>query len=153
MNPRLEDTFGSLPAALRDDPALRLAFGFACASRVRHLLENPQVERRLDLLGEHLAGLRPLADVQRAALEAAALATAHPGSASIDGCGHAAVSASYAVAQALAGKAMQAAEYAAYAAVYGQGGYGAVSDPASFELEHAWQCQCLQALADAHARS
>ena len=53
------------------------------------------------------------------------------------------MSATYAVASALAGKALRAAEYAAYAAVYGQGGYGAVSDPASFDIEHAWQADCL----------
>ena len=40
-----------------------------------------------------------------------------------------------AVANALAGKALQAAEYAAYSAVYGQGGYGAASERESFEPE------------------
>jgi hypothetical protein len=70
----------------------------------------------------------------------------HPGSRSLDGSGHAAVSASYAVANALAGKALQAADYAAYAAVYGGGGYGAVADRASFEPEFAWQVDCLARL-------
>ena len=46
-----------------------------------------------------------------------------------------------------AGKARQAAEYAAYAAVYGQGGYGAVSDRESFEPEFQWQAACLASLA------
>jgi hypothetical protein len=39
------------------------------------------------------------------------------------------------VANALAGKAFQAADYAAYAMVYGQGGYGAVADRESFKSE------------------
>ena len=60
--------------------------------------------------------------------------------------GHAAVSASYAVANALAGKALQCAQYAAYAAVYGEGGYGAVADRASFEPELRWQVERLTAL-------
>ena len=60
--------------------------------------------------------------------------------------GHAAVSATYAVARAVAGKALQAVDYAAYAAVYGQGGYGAVADRESFEPEHAWQVDCLASL-------
>src|SRR6188768_3718683 len=66
----------------------------------------------------------------------------------IDGCGHAAVSGSYAVANALAGKALQAADYAAYAMVYGQGGYGAVADRQAFEPEFRWQVSCLASLAE-----
>jgi hypothetical protein len=85
-----------------------------------------------------------------AAAEAARLANSHSGSRSIDGCGHAAVSAAYAVANALAGKALAAADYAAYAAVYGQGGYGAVADLESFAPEHAWQVRCLAAFAAAN---
>ena len=57
------------------------------------------------------------------------------------------VSATYAVANALAGKALQAAEYAAYALVYGQGGYGAVADRESFQTEFSWQANCLASLA------
>ena len=89
------------------------------------------------------------ADRARAADTVAALAHSHPGSRSLDGVGHAAVSASGAVAHALAGRAVQAADYAVYAIVYGEGGYGATSDPASFEPERAWQRECLRRLADA----
>ena len=98
-------------------------------------------------LGEFLSGSidesRLAADAQRAKV----LANQHQGSKSIDGCGHAAVSGSYAVTNALAGKALQAADYAAYAVVYGQGGYGAVADRESFEPEFHWQVSCLASLA------
>ena len=57
------------------------------------------------------------------------------------------MSASYAVANALQGKALEAASYAAYATVYAQGGSGAVADRASFESEFAWQQASLQSLA------
>ena len=126
---------------------LRFAFGHACATRVRHLLEEPEVVACLDGLGVYLGGTLDRAALDRLAATAARLANQHQGSRSLDGCGHAAVSASYAVAHALAGKARQAAEYAAYATVYGQGGYGAVAEAASFEPEFAWQAECLQRLA------
>jgi hypothetical protein len=133
-----------------EDPGnerLRLLFGHACVSRAVHLLESDAVRDGLAVLGEYLEGR-----VDREKLEVAArlvqrLAREHPGSKSLDGCGHAAVSATYAVAKALAGSALQAAEYAAYAVVYGQGGYGAVADRASFEPEFAWQALRLRDLA------
>jgi hypothetical protein len=126
---------------------LRLEFGYACALRVKHLLEEPAVAECLLGLGQYLSGSLSHAILEQLAAEAARLANHHQGSNSIDGCGHAAVSATYAVANALAGKALPAAEYAAYATVYGQGGYGAVADRESFEPEFAWQVQCLASLA------
>jgi len=135
-----------------DAPAnerLRLAFGHACALRVQHLLEDPAVRDCLLGLGQYLDGTVGRAELQRLAAEADRLANQHPGSKSIDGCGHAAVSATYAVANALAGKARQAADYAAYATVYGEGGYGAVAEPESFEPEFGWQADCLASLAAA----
>lgn len=125
---------------------LRLEFGYACVLRVKHLLEEPSVAECLFGLGQYLSGSLSRSALEHLAAEAARLAHHHPGSKSIDGCGHAAVSATYAVAHALAGKALPAAEYAAYASVYGQGGYGAVSDRESFEPEFAWQVQCLASL-------
>lgn len=135
-----------------DAPAnerLRLAFGHACALRVQHLLEDPAVRDCLSGLGRYLEGTVGRAELQQIAAEADRLANHHPGSKSIDGCGHAAVSATYAVANALAGKARQAADYAAYATVYGEGGYGAVAEPESFEPEYKWQLDCLASLAAA----
>lgn len=128
---------------------LRLQFGHACAARVAHLLESDEVTACLALLRQHLEGKAGRDALALAAVDAARLASSHAGSKSIDGCGHAAVSATYAVANALAGKALAAADYAAYAAVYGEGGYGAVADLESFTPEHAWQVRCLASLAAA----
>ena len=130
-----------------DNERMRLAFGYACASRVTHLLEEPAVAECLSSLGKFLDGSIDRAGLDEVAERASSLASQHQGSKSIDGCGHAAVSASYAVAKALAGKPLQAAEYAAYAAVYGQGGYGAVADRESFEPEFQWQVSRLASLA------
>lgn len=131
--------------------ALKLAFALACAERVRHLLEDEGVLRCLDTLGEYVAGRADRCTLDSAASEASALANRHQGSRSLDGVGHAAVSASYAVANALAGRAVQAADYAAYAAVYGSGGYGAVCDAESFLPERAWQLSQLQRIAEKFA--
>ena len=126
---------------------LRLEFGYACAQRVQHLLEEPAVVECLRALRQHLDETTDYATFAQFVAESARLANQHQGSKSIDGCGHAAVSATYAVANALAGKALQAAEYAAYAAVYGQGGYAAVADRESFEPEFSWQATLLASLA------
>lgn len=125
---------------------LRLAFAYACVLRVGHLLEEPAVADCLAGLGHYLSNAIRREQLTELATQAARLANQHRGSKSIDGCGHAAVSATYAVANALAGKALPAAEYAAYASVYGQGGYGAVADRASFEPEFSWQVHCLASL-------
>lgn len=131
------------------DPAhepLRLAFGLACVGRVRHLLEDPGAMRCLAVLEDFQAGKLERPALDDAAREIAAIANGHRGSPSIDGSAHAAVSATYAVANALAGRALDAAGYAAYAAVYAYGGY-AVTDPSAFEGEYAWQVQTFNALA------
>jgi hypothetical protein len=132
---------------------LRLEFGYACARRVEQLLEEPGVVDCLRGLGQYLRGIIGPDEFAVYASTAARLATQHQGSKSIDGCGHAAVSATYAVANALAGKALQAAEYAAYAQVYGQGGYGAVADRDSFQPEYSWQVNCLASLASLSQRA
>ena len=126
--------------------ALRLAFAHACVARVRHLLEQHEVDACLAVLECFVQGQASRDELTLAAERAAALANAHGGSKSIDGCGHAAVSASYAVARATAGRALDAASYAAYAAVYAQGGYAAVADRDAFAVEHAWQTAALQTL-------
>jgi len=126
---------------------LRLRFGLACVQRVHHLLEDAAVIDCLDVLVRHLEGQATSTALEAAAAEAARLANHHPGSRSLDGVGHAAVSASYAVANALAGKALRAAEYAAYATVYGEGGYGAVQQRESFQPEFDWQLDRLTSLA------
>lgn len=131
--------------------ALKLAFAIECVERVRHLLEDECVVGCLDTLVAYASGRADRGALDQAAAEATALANQHQGSRSLDGVGHAAVSASYSVANALAGRAVEAADYAAYAAVYGDGGYGAVCDPESFIAERSWQLATLARLADAVA--
>lgn len=131
--------------------ALKLAFACECVERVRHLLEDESVTRCLDILEAYVKGEADRGALDQAAAEAAALANQHQGSRSLDGVGHAAVSASYAVANALAGRVIQATDYAAYAAVYGDGGYGAICDPESFIAERNWQLATLERIANALA--
>ena len=147
MNQALERLASELALNDAAHERLRLEFGYACALRVRHLLEEPEVEECLRSLGAYLAGSADQEALALTAAKAAQLANHHQGSKSIDGCGHAAVSATYAVAKAVAGKALEAASYAAYAAVYAQGGYAAVAALESFEPEHAWQVSSLTSLA------
>lgn len=147
MNDELERLARELDLEAPDRRMLRLRFGHACVVRIRHFLEQPEVLACLSCLGDYLDGKATEAQRDEAAEEAARLANRHQGSVSIDGCGHAAVSATYAAANALAGKALAAAEYAAYACVYGGGGYGAVTDRSAFAHEFAWQVGTLRALA------
>jgi hypothetical protein len=146
MNEALERLARTIRLELPANERLRLEFGCACALRVQHLLEEPAVAGCLAALERFLHGDLDRPGLETAAQEAARLANQHQGSRSIDGCGHAAVSATYAVANALAGKALQAADYAAYAIVYAQGGSGAVADRESFEPEFQWQVSCLASL-------
>ena len=147
MNEALDRLAKQLDLAGPSNERLRLEFGHACVFRVKHLLEEPAVLVCFSALSEYLEGSLTHAQLEKAATEAARLANQHQGSKSIDGCGHAAVSATYAVANAVSGKAVQAAEYAAYALVYGQGGHGATADLESFEPEFLWQARCLASLA------
>lgn len=146
MNDVLARIAREVDLASSSQERLRLEFGYACAGRVRHMLEDPAVVDCLQALRQFLDAGISRNTFDEYVARAAQLANQHQGSKSIDGVGHAAVSATYSVANALAGKALQAADYAAYAAVYGQGGYGAVADRASFEPEHAWQASCLSVL-------
>ena len=137
-------TSANLDAPTREP--LRLAFGLACANRVQHLLEDPQAVECLATLQAFVDGTADRAALDEAREVIAKIANSHRGSNSIDGAAHAAVSATYAVANALAGRALDAASYAAYATVYAYGGY-AVNDPQSFEAEFAWQVERFRELA------
>jgi len=149
VNPGLERLFAEFRLAGADMLPVRLAFGLECVKHVEHLMEDP---RAVDCLRafEAALGHGDHDGVAVAALqdEAARLAQSHPGSRSIDGTGHASVSATHALMHAVAGRALQAADYAAYAAVYSYGGY-AVKDPAAFEPEFEWQQACLRRLCSA----
>lgn len=131
---------------------LRVAFGLACVARVRiQLLDDTAIEALAQ--GEaYLDGKLDEAALAELASRVAAIAQSHPGSDSIDGTGHSAVSTTFALSHALAGRALDAADYAAYAAVYAYGGY-AVNDPASFVPEHTWQVDTLRALAKTDAET
>jgi hypothetical protein len=131
------------------DIRLKWQFGLACTCRVAHLLEEPQVIACFNRFSSLVGGQAHETEFTALAAEAAALANSHQGSRSLDGVGHAAVSASYVCAKAIAAQPRQAAEYAAYAAVYGHGGYGATSDQASFVPEWEWQAAQLRKLLNA----
>ena len=146
MNPALSRLTTSANLASPTREPLRLAFGLACASRVQHLLEDPQAIECLATLQAFVDGAADRAALNEAREVIAKVANSHRGSNSIDGTAHAAVSATYAVANALAGRALDAASYAAYATVYAYGGY-AVNDPQSFEAEFAWQVERFRELA------
>lgn len=147
VSPELDPLLRALEPASQGNLACRLRFGLACVQRVAHLLER---EDALACLAEFQAIVERGAYDQAEPLASRidAIANTHQGSKSLDGVGHAAVSATYAVAKAIAGRARPAAEYAAYASVYGQGGYGATSDPSSFEPEHEWQALQLRRILD-----
>jgi hypothetical protein len=146
MNHELSRLAADIHLSDPDQEPLRLAFGLACACRVQHLLEDPRAIDCLKRLQDFVDGKSSRTELAQAAQEIAAVANSHRGSNSIDGSAHAAVSATYTVANAMAGRALDAAGYGAYAAVYGYGGY-AVNDPSAFEGEFAWQVEKLKELA------
>lgn len=147
----MNTALASLLAAYPRQHPLRWRFALACVERVQHLLENAEVNAQLAVLRGFVDGVCDREMLEQAATRAAHLATRHPGSVSIDGAAHAAVSATHAVAKALAGRVEQAADYAAYAAVYAYAAH-AVTDPDAFAGEHAWQRDTWQALVNAGAR-
>lgn len=145
MNLELQNLAAKIQLADDSHRALRYAFGLACAERVRPMLEDDRAIQLLDILKGYVEGRVDETALAAAATDAAALANHHRGSTSIDGSKHSAVSATYAVASALAGRALDAADYAAYSTVYGYGSY-AVNDPESFTPEYAWQVAALDRL-------
>jgi len=138
----LNEALQSLATTVRlMEPAqsrLRLRFGLSCAQRVAHLLEDPRATAGVATLQAFLEGDGSEVALEAARREVEAVARSHPGSTSIDGTAHAAVSATHAVADALAGRALDAASYAAYAAVYAYSG-SAVTDPSAYDEEFRWQ--------------
>jgi hypothetical protein len=146
----LNQELDTLAASVRllDDgqEPLRLAFGLACAQRVVHLLEDARAVAAVGALQAWVEGRCDEATFRAARDDVEAVARSHPGSRSIDGAAHAAVSATNAVARALAGRALEAASYSAYAKVYAYSG-SAVMDPSAFEGEFRWQVQELARLA------
>jgi hypothetical protein len=121
-----------------DQFKLRIAFGIACIERVEHLLTDSSMIDTLSTGKAFVLGECDARELEAAAIKASGIARGHPGSGSLDGTGSAAVSTSHGVVAALAGHALEAAEYAAYANVYAYASY-AVTDLAAYEDEHRWQ--------------
>ena len=119
MHPDLQKIAAELQAQ-GDDLELSLRFGLACLEQVSSNLESDEsieaLEKFRSLLGSFDDQARE--DIRLLASRISEHATSHPGSKSLDGSRHAAVSATYALAKALSGKAIDAAAYAAYSAVY-----------------------------------
>lgn len=126
---------------------LRLAFGHACVDRITQLVEEDELMNCLHVLGDYVQGKVDETTFRQARLDADHLTNPQRCQKPIDGCGHAAVSASYTVANAINGKALQAASYAASASVYASGGVSAVAQREAFEAEFRWQLNALQELA------
>lgn len=121
-------------------------FCLRCAQSVSQNLESDQAIECLEQFEAWVETGCPSNDDIRALRERiSAIARSHPGSSSIDGTRHAAVSATHTLAAAINAQAFDAAAYAAYSTVYGYGGY-ALSDPSAFEDIHRQQYQWLKAL-------
>ena len=123
----------------------RFEFCFACASRINHLLELDEALSAYQDFKSYLEGQLSQADFENLQTSIFSIANKHQGSKSLDGTKHSAVSATYALANAINGNAVAAAEYAAYSQTYGYGGY-AVSDLDSYQEEYSAQVATLQEL-------
>jgi len=144
MSPELDLLLSRLSPATAANLEVRLRFGLSVCERVEHLLEDPGVLSCLRSFRQLMLNPGQLEKHAELGHAVSALANQHQGSRSLDGVGHAAVSATYACASAMSGKARQAAEYAAYAMVYGQGGYGATKEQEAFVPEFNWLAQQLE---------
>lgn len=146
MHPTLKEVAAELESA-RNDPALRYRFALACVEDVAANLEDDEAIRAFGKFKDLLASFdeRRLDEIKQLAAELKGLSQSHQGSRSIDGTRHAAVSATYALARAVDGDAVNAAAYAAYSSIYGYGGY-AVNDPDSFDEAHQEQLDVLRKL-------
>ena len=123
----------------------RFEFCFACASRINHLLELDEALSAYQDFKSYIDGQISQADFENLQTTIFSIANKHQGSKSLDGTKHSAVSATYALANAINGNAVAAAEYAAYSKTYGYGGY-AVSDLESYQEEYSAQVAILKDL-------
>ena len=123
----------------------RFEFCFACASRINHLLELDEALSAHQDFKSYIDGQISQADFENLQTTIFSIANKHQGSKSLDGTKHSAVSATYALANAINGNAVAAAEYAAYSKTYGYGGY-AVSDLESYQEEYSAQVAILKDL-------
>lgn len=130
---------------------VRFEFCFACASRINHLLELDEALSAYQDFKSYLEGELNLVEFEKLQKSIFSIANKHQGSKSLDGTKHSAVSATYALANAINGNAVAAAEYAAYSKTYGYGGY-AVSDLESYQEEYSEQVNILKRLIEDKCR-
>lgn len=138
MNLELEKLVKAAKLDGTDNEPLRLELGLLFVERIEQQLERDEA---LDALKKFKVLVRESYDpvkLKQLAQDSLLIANHHPGSTSIDGTQHSAVSATYALANAINGKVLEAAAYAAYSKIYGYGGY-ALNDPSSFEEEYKAQ--------------
>jgi hypothetical protein len=124
---------------------IRFAFCFACAARINHLLELDEALAAYQDFKSYLEGKLTQVEFEDLQKSIFNIANKHQGSKSLDGTKHSAVSATYALANAINGNAVAAAEYAAYSKTYGYGGY-AVSDLENYQEEYTEQVKILKKL-------
>ena len=129
----------------------RYEFCFACASLVNHLLELDEALSAYQDFRLYLDGQLSQAEFENLQKSILSIANKHQGSKSLDGTKHSAVSATYALANAINGHAVAAAEYAAYSRIYGYGGY-AVGDLESYQEEYAEQVKISKNLIEKQER-
>jgi hypothetical protein len=126
---------------------LQLRFALKCMEDIAGNLEDQTAIEALTKFRDIVTGDPSQHKVRLMSLaeELNKIASSHPGSKSIDGTRHAAVSATYALAKAVNNRPVDAAAYSAYSLVYGYGGY-AVNDPDAFAEVHQRQLGYLREL-------
>jgi len=116
----------------------RIEFGLLCVNRVGHLLLDEDIVNVVHKANNYIDGDLSEAEFDTCIKQSEQIARSHAGTNGMDGSGNAAVSASTAVAMALAGRALDAAEYAAYASVYSYSSHS-VTDQSAYQPEYQWQ--------------
>jgi len=124
---------------------VRFDFCFACITRICHLLEADESIKAYSEFELYMNKLMSKPNFERLQKSILNIANQHPGSQSLDGARHSAVSATYALANAINGNAIATAEYAAYSKVYGYEGY-AVNDLENYQDEYFIQVKILRDL-------
>lgn len=145
MNKELRKLAEEVGLTNEDMESVCLDFCFACARRIHHLLESEETITAYKDFEKYINGHLDKNEFVKLQTQVLELANKHPGSTSLDGTKHSAVSATYALANAINKKPIEAAEYAAYAKTYGYGGY-AVNDLDSYQEEYTEQIKILKDL-------
>jgi hypothetical protein len=143
MNKELRSLLKEIDLDQIQNQSIRWRFCLYCADSVRHLLELDEAVNALIEFESLLQSADKKNNLDKLQELIQKIANQHPGSKSLDGTKHSAVSATYALSAAIAGNPIAAAEYAAYAKIYGYGGY-AVNDLENFEDEYVSQVNILK---------